>query len=217
MAESGLKEELCRTAKQLVEEGYIKSDGCVSIRKENRLYITPQGGDLSRITPGDLAEIDIPGGSAINGIKASASLPRHLVLYRNREEINAIIHVTSSSIICSSQAGELVKPLLDDMAQIVGISIRTAPDTMDMGSLRTLVKAFRGRNCVLIRGEGALCGSGSMDDAYAVCQVSEKACKSWIESAFLGGGHAINALESMLMRFVYLKKYSRQDLKNTRK
>jgi len=208
MADHEVKKGLCITAARLIEEGYIERNGCLSLRKDNIMYITPENTDLNTMTVDDLAEVNITNGLIINGKTAAGDLPRHLVLYRNRDDINAIIHSTSSNILCSSRAGEVVKPLLDDMAQIVGISIRTAPETMETKSLKRLVKAFRGRNTVFLNKEGALCGSASLDDAHAVCQVSEKACKSWIETAFLGGGHKINTLEAALMRFVYLKKYS---------
>ena len=163
----------------------------------------------------NIVEINIDSGKAINGIKANKGMPRHLSLYRNREDINAVINCTSPSVLCLSKAGEVIYPLLDDMAQIVGTSLRTAPDSLNTAGLKKVVKAIKGRNSVLIYGQGALCSSGSMDDAHAICQVSEKACKSWIESAFLGGGHKINTVESALMRFVYLKKYSKQAVNNT--
>jgi L-fuculose-phosphate aldolase len=215
MTSNEAKTLICSTALRLLEEGYVANDGCLSIREGNTVYITPEAEDLSSLKAEDLAEVSLENGKIVNGKKADKGMPRHLSLYRNREDINAVIHCTSPSVLCSSKAGELVHPLLDDMAQIVGTTLKTAPEATDSASLKKIVRAIKGRNSVLISGQGALCSSGSMDDAHAICQVSEKACKSWIESAFLGGGHKINAVESALMRFVYLKKYSKQAENNT--
>lgn len=209
------KNLICSTALKLLKEGFVDKDGCLSIREGGSIYITPEAADLSSLKIEDMVEINIDSGKTINGKKANKGMPRHLSLYRNREDINAVINCTSPSVLCLSKAGEVIYPLLDDMAQIVGTSLRTAPDSLNTAGLKKVVKAIKGRNSVLIYGQGALCSSGSMDDAHAICQVSEKACKSWIESAFLGGGHKINTVESALMRFVYLKKYSKQAVNNT--
>ncbi|MBF9017868.1 MULTISPECIES: class II aldolase/adducin family protein [unclassified Oceanispirochaeta] len=211
------KSLICSTALILLKEGFIAKDGCLSIREGMTLYITPEAADLSSLKIENIVEINIESGKTKNGKKANKGMPRHLSLYRNREDINAVINCTSPSVLCLSKAGEVIRPLLDDMAQIVGTSLRTAPDSLNTAGLMKVVKAIKGRNSVLIYGRGALCCSGSMDDAHAICQVSEKACKSWIESAFLGGGHKINFVESALMRFVYLKKYSKQAVNNTLK
>lgn len=217
MTSNEAKKLICTTALKLLEEGFVASEGCLSMREGNTVYITPEAKDLSSLKAEDLVEVNLKSGKIVNGLNADKGMPRHISLYKNKAEINAVIHSTSPSVLCSSKAGEVVYPLLDDMAQIVGTTLKTAPEGTDSSSLNKLVKAIKGRNCVLIKGEGALCCSGSMDDAHAICQVSEKACKSWIESAFLGGGHKINAVESALMRFVYLKKYSKQAENNTLK
>ncbi|MDC7234087.1 MAG: class II aldolase/adducin family protein [Spirochaetales bacterium] len=214
MSKDDLKTLICRTAALLRKEGYAAAKGCLSIREGSMIYITPESVNLSELKPKDLAEVDLESGKAVNGKNPAAGLPRHIAVYRNRADINALIHSTSPSVVCSSKAGEVIRPLLDDMAQSVGTTLKTAPSGTDSKSLNRLVKALKGRNSVLLHEDGALCGSGTMDDAHAICQVSEKACQAWIESAILGGGHTINALESALMRFVYLKKYSRQAEKN---
>lgn len=217
MKNDDAKNLLCSTALKLVEEGFVTKDGCLSIREGNTIYISAEAADLSSLKAEDLVEFNMDQAKITNDKKADKTMLRHLNLYRNRKDINAVIHCTSSSVLCSSKAGEIVYPLLDDMAQIVGTTLKTAPKGIDSISLKKIIKAIKGRNSVLINGEGALCASSSMDDAHAICQVSEKACKSWIESSFLGGGHKINAVESALMRFVYLKKYSKQAVNNTNK
>ncbi|MGL4368127.1 MAG: class II aldolase/adducin family protein, partial [Spirochaetota bacterium] len=65
------------------------------------------------------------------------------------------------------------------------------------------------RNAVLLKGAGVLCADGSLDDALASAMIAEKACTIHIQGSYIGGGKAINLLESALMRFVYLKKYSK--------
>ncbi len=209
-----IADALCTTAAKLASEGFLSEGGSLSIRKGAAMVTTPPEADFSTLNADDLIVISIEDGSLGEGGKASPAQQRHMAIYRDRSDITALVHTSSSSVLCCSKAGETVKPMLDDMAQIVGTSIRTAPAGASEEELSVLCSAMKKRNTVFIRDGGALCGAGSLDDAHAVCQVSEKACQAWVESWILGGGHKISALESALMRFVYLKKYSKQAEKN---
>jgi len=202
---------LCRIIPVLLEEGILRESGCLSVRSEGSLYITPLEKDLPSLREEDILKY---GEEAAAGEADHPELPLHRILYKTRSDIHALIHAASPAVTASSRAGVTVYPLLDDMAQIVGTSIRTAPSGRDRQSLNRAVRAFRKRNAFFIKDGGALCGSGTLDDAHAVCQVGEKACKAFIESSFIGGGHRINPVEAWLMRTVYLKKYSKQTTKN---
>lgn len=214
MIMSEMKDLILATAPLLMTERIINTSGIMSVRFENTVIIPLEGLDLSKISAADLVEVNINSGDCKGGLKPAKEIERHLAVYKARPDINALIHSTTPSVICCSKSGEVVKPLLDDMAQIVGTSLRTAPRALDVSSLKSVVKGLNKRNAVFIDGEGALCGASTMDDAHAICQVSEKACQAWVESAVLGGGHVINEVESWLMRTVYLKKYSKQAERN---
>jgi len=53
-----------------------------------------------------------------------------------------------------------------------------------------------------------------LDEAFVVCQVLEKACKTFIEAEFLGGAKNISKFEAWIMHQVYVKKYSKMATKN---
>jgi len=212
---SDTRDWLLKLIPSLLNEGILTEEGILSCRAGGKIYFTPPftpEKGLSRLRSEDIltfSEIPAPGEEEI-----SFSFSLHRALYAARPEINALIHAASPAVKASSCAGQTVYPLLDDMAQIVGTSIKTAPSSVGSGSLKKAVKAFRGRNAVLLEDQGAVCGGSTLDEAHAVCQVCEKACKAFIESSFIGGGHRINPLESWLMRTVYLKKYSKQKTLN---
>ena len=60
------------------------------------------------------------------------------------------------------------------------------------------------------RNNGALCVSGSEYDATAVEMVMDKGCKTAVGARLFEAGKPINPIETRLMRFIYLKKYSKQ-------
>ncbi len=134
----------------------------------------------------------------------------HRRIYRKFKEIGAIVHAVTPDIVALSQTGRAVYPLIDDFAQIIGAGARSAAGSPLSQAAGEVVQKLRGRSAVMIRGHGALCCGPSLSDAAAAAQVLDKGCRAVIGTAFFGGGRAISPLESRLMRFVYLTRYSRQ-------
>lgn len=214
MTIENVSQEICTRAKALCAEGVtIDTEGCLSARVGNLMVITPEGRRLSDLTPGDLSLVDLTTCAPAEGPKPDRRFALHAALYKKRKRVTTLLHAQSLSILTASRAGIEVPPLLDDMAQIVGVSARVAT-TWPYRGTAPVIRAMRGRNAVLLKNAGALCGAQSFDDAHAVAQVLEKGCKAFIESSFLGGGVKIPPLEAHLMRAVYLLKYAKQNGKN---
>ncbi|HHW22168.1 MAG TPA: class II aldolase/adducin family protein [Clostridiaceae bacterium] len=125
-------------------------------------------------------------------------------IYKNNKNINNVIHSDSVWVRVLSHAGIMLRPLLDDFAQIAGTSVKTTH--MDPGEI---IKALKSSSAVLLRYSGALCCGVSRDDAAAVSMVLEKNCMAYMASALSGRIEPISLLECKLMRFVYLNKYSK--------
>ena len=134
----------------------------------------------------------------------------HREIYRRYKAVKAIVHTVSPDILAVSQTGKAAYPLLDDFAQIIGTSVRVADYNASDKSDRNIAARLKGRNAVLIKDNGALCCGSSKYDASAAVMVLEKGCKAIICSTLLGKAKPINPLEALLMRLVYLKKYSKK-------
>lgn len=128
-------------------------------------------------------------------------------IYRSHKQINHIRWSGIPEIIAFSHTGQPLKPLLDDFAQLIGTSAKS----MEL-SPSEISAALKKSSAVIIRGKGALCCGSSYDDALAVGMVLEKNGKAHIGAKLLGRVKPIHYLESLLMRLVYLKKYSKQSV-----
>ncbi|MBR3756144.1 MAG: class II aldolase/adducin family protein [Firmicutes bacterium] len=97
---------------------------------------------------------------------------------------------------------KVLKPYLDDFAQLAGTSLKIIDDEPD-----AIAKAIENNTPVLVRGKGALCTAEEIGDAEALSIVIEKNCRAALAAI---GSKPINPLECALMRMIYLKKYSKQ-------
>ncbi len=197
---------------RLVQTGLVIGTwGNVSVRVGEQVVITPSGANYDLLTEADMPVIDLATG-AYEGAKPSSEKGLHLAVYRQRKEINAVIHVHSPHASTLAAARKELPPVLDDVAQLIGPSVRVAeyalPSTEKI--VRKTMRALRGRMAALMANHGAICLGRDLEEAYLCCQVLEKGCKAFIEAEFLGGAKGINRFEAALMHQFFLRKYSKQ-------
>jgi L-fuculose-phosphate aldolase len=203
---------------KLLKEGLVaRTWGNVSVRlDEERYVVTPSGREYEELTPEDMVVANYLTGEYEGNIKPSSERKVHAELYRTRKDVGAVIHTHQTNASVVAAARREVPPVLDDQVQILGPTVRVAayalPSTKKM--VRACVKALKGRNAALMANHGAICVGQTLDDAFVACVVLEKACKAFIEAEFLGGAKTINIFEAHLMHQFYLRKYSKQNVKN---
>ncbi|NLP48540.1 MAG: class II aldolase/adducin family protein [Clostridiales bacterium] len=136
----------------------------------------------------------------------------HRAVYLKRPDINNIIHSYEAEILSVSNFGKNLKPQLDDFAQIVGIDcpcVLTNPaNKRDFH--KSCLRALKGRNAVLIKGKGALCCGANEDDSKAIEEITQKNSLAFLGTKLFNFYQPIKPLHARLMRFVYLKKYSKE-------
>jgi methylthioribulose-1-phosphate dehydratase len=87
-------ESLCATARWCYSRGWVPAtSGNFSIRVNGRMLVTASGLDKGILTPEGLIEVDVEGRVLAGLGKPSAETALHLVLYRDRPTVGAILHV----------------------------------------------------------------------------------------------------------------------------
>jgi len=213
-----LKQQVIQGGLRLMKEGLVERTwGNISIRVDDTyMLITPSGRPYEELTENDIVLVNYHTSEYEGSIKPSSEKGLHMEIYRTRKKINAVIHTHQMNASTVASARREVPPILDDMTQIIGPTVRCADYAISSTKkiTRKTVKALKGRNAALMANHGAVCVGQDLDEAFVVCQVLEKACKAFIESEFLGGAKTIKKFEAHLMRQVYLRKYSAQARKN---
>ncbi|HMG84716.1 MAG TPA: methylthioribulose 1-phosphate dehydratase [Terracidiphilus sp.] len=102
-------EQLCATARACYARGWVPAtSGNFSVRWGSRISITPTGLDKGTLVQQDLLEIDM-NGSVLGGHgRPSAETSLHTVIYRERPEARAIVHVHTiwNTLLSGRFAGE---------------------------------------------------------------------------------------------------------------
>lgn len=227
---------VCEGGRELLRLGLVAGTwGNVSCRTdEGLMVITPSGIPYERLGQADMVPVGLgcarppeESGGCLDpicgvdcaaplaadwgcGNKPSSEAPMHAAIYRRRPEAKAIIHFHSLYACAVSAMGEEVPPYLEDMAQIIGPSIRLSGHALT-GSPRlseNVVAALDGRFGALMENHGAVCLGRSMEEAFAAAQILEKACHIHVllKSAG-GGGKVLSPEQAALMRDFYLKSY----------
>lgn len=112
----------------------------------------------------------------------------------------------SPAVMKYMEVRDVLKPHLDDFAQLAGTGLKII-DKDDKKANKAIKKALAEGSPLLVRGKGALCAAKERGDAEALSIVIEKNCRAALAAL---GSKPINHLECMLMRQIYLKKYSKQ-------
>jgi L-fuculose-phosphate aldolase len=212
-SESNARSAVCEAGKRLLRENLVSGTwGNLSLRLDDEyMVITPSGKPYESLSPEDMVLVNYKTLIWNSENKPSSELKLHAAVYRERKDINAVIHTHQQNASTVAAARREVPPILDDMAQIIGPSVRVAdyalPNTKKI--VRKTLIALRGRNAALMANHGAVCIGRDIEEAFVVCQVLEKACRVFIEAEFLGGAKAISPVEAWIMHKYYLLKYSK--------
>lgn len=219
--EHKIRSMVVSAGRRIVDTGLAAGTwGNVSARvDENHMLITPSGTDYSNIKTDDIVMVNIYTLESTGKQNPSSETPMHAAIYRNRPEINGIIHTHPQYGCTVAAARKEVPPILDDLAQLIGPSLRVA-DHAHPGSdkmVKVVTEALEGRNACLLANHGAVCLGRTLDEAFTVSMIVEKACKCYIDSMIIGGAVAFTEEEALEMHNMYMESYSIKDLQEKQK
>lgn len=126
-------------------------------------------------------------------------------IFNARKKIQVVLKTQQQF---ASQAKEEIPPILDDQAQLLGVSIRLAH------SEQKIKQAINNRYAANVLDGTSICIGNTLEDAYVAAQLLEKTSKVFVEARALGGAKPINKIEAWFMQQYYLLKYSKEAEKN---
>lgn len=103
---------ITQVCQQLHTQGFVSAyGGNVSVRAGSRIIITPTHFSLAEITEDDLVVIDLEGNKLFGVHPPSSETILHLSIYRNRPEINGIVHTHPPICTSFAHVGRKIIPI----------------------------------------------------------------------------------------------------------
>jgi len=209
------KEVLAAALQMFNDEMVLGTWGNVSRRipGESLLLITPSGMDYPTMTPEDIVLLDL-NQQRIEGIRTPSTESRlHIEIYRQRPDVNAVVHVHSTFASAFAVAGKSIPVILEETAQVIGHPIQAAP-YITCGTDELAVQATRslgeGR-AVLLANHGLVGVGPDLAAALKVCKIAEKTAMICLYANSLGqvnelSSENIKALKEQLTHYGQAKE-----------
>lgn len=170
--ETYIKQQICDIGKRIYDRGMVASnDGNISVRiNDNEILCTPTGVSKGFMTPESICKIDLDGNvlEANEGFKPSSEMKMHLKVYKNRDDVGAVVHAHPVFATTFAIAGTpLSRPVMAEAVVQFGyvpVAKYATPSTQEVpDSIEPYLDKF---DAVLLEYHGALTWSTDLINAY---------------------------------------------------
>lgn len=177
-----LKYQVCDWAERAYQDGLFEGTcGNLSAfdREKGIVVITPSGVSYDRYRPEDMVVIDLEGNVLEGNYAPSSEWIMHTMVYRQKPEVNAIIHTHSPYASAFAVRNQPIPAVLIEMIPTLGGDVPLAefgmPGTEEVGA--QAVKALKGRGGCLLANHGVLAIGDTLERAFVRAGYVENAAK----------------------------------------
>jgi L-fuculose-phosphate aldolase len=144
---------------------------------EGLLLVTPTHHPYYRMQPDELVVVDLDGNPVSKGgMRPSSETQLHLEIYRNRSDVQAVVHTHSIYASVAAVVGRDIPPLIDEMLLTIGGPVKVSkyafPGTQDLAE--EAYAALADRNAALLRNHGVVGVGPDIWEALEVCDLVER-------------------------------------------
>lgn len=201
------REQVIEYSLKLLSEGLTNGTaGNVSIfnREKGLVAISPTGVNYSELTPEMISVVDLDG-KLIEGLKPSSELEMHMILYRNREDVNAVIHthpVYTTVLACLRQD----LPAIDYMIAVTGATKVRCAEYASYGTKELAENAYKAMGsslAVILANHGLTTAGKDIANAFNITVQVEYISNLYIKAKNIGEPIILpdDEMNSMLERF----------------
>jgi len=186
-----LRQALCRVAALCYQKGYIVgADGNLSARtSRGSVLVTPAGAMKGFLEPQHLAHVDLDGRVLDQGPRPSTEIAIHLVSYRERADVHAVVHTHPPHAVALSIAGiDMSLPVIPEVIVTIGGTPTTPYATPGTNELPESIRAVvRCSDTLIMKNHGALTLGANLLDAFKkLDMVAHTARILWLAHALRG-------------------------------
>lgn len=168
--------------------------GNISARYKDGLLITTSGSSNGYLKKEHIVYTDYEGKSLEKGKKPSSEKFLHIEIYKQRPDINYIIHVHAPYLSSFASAGkDLMAPIMaENVFYFGGIPLAeyALPSTKEL--VDNTIKFFDKYDAVLMANHGFIVGAKTIEDAYLKLELAESYAQVVLNTEILGGAQYLS-------------------------
>ncbi len=204
-----VRQQLSRIAGKLCQHGLVAGPGGnISAREGGSMYISPSGFALDDIAQEGWVEVDVQSGVVVSGLRPSSEVLMHLQLYRNRPDVNAIVHTHPVYCIGVISAGRDIPVMFADHTAILGdlpCLDYVLPTTAELAD--RVSQAIGSAAGVLLRNHGAVTVGATLKEAYFRTEILEDAAKVFVIASLMGAPRVLSRAECAEVQALESEEY----------
>ncbi|MEQ6390281.1 L-fuculose-phosphate aldolase [Bacillaceae bacterium S4-13-58] len=176
--------------KKMTRTGLTKgTGGNISIynREQGLLAISPSGIEYDIMKPEDVVVLDLEHNVVQGNRKPSSELAMHSIFYKNREDINAVIH-THSTYAKTLASLRITLPPVSYLVAYAGHDVKCA-EYASFGTeelANNAFKAMEDRKAVLLANHGLLAGAADIKNAFNIAEEIEFCAEIYYRTKSIG-------------------------------
>lgn len=196
----GLKKGICSIGKAMKEAGLLAGcDGNISCRRsDGTVIITPSGVSKGHMKPGDLLVLDMEGHVLKGSGKPSSETVLHLLMYKTRPDIHAIVHAHPVVATAVTVAGlPFPGDIVTEGALVLGASVPTvpyeAPGSLELAA--ACAEYAKNHDVFLLERHGAVAAGKNLKEALHRMETLEAVAKIYQATlSFVGNSHTLEEI-----------------------
>jgi len=194
--EEQTRAEIVEVGRRMYARGFVASnDGNISARLDDtRILTTPKSVSKGFMTPDMMVVVDYEGKKLSGDRDPSSEMPMHLEIYRNRPDINAVVHAHPPVATGFAVAGiPLTRAVLAEVVTTLGsipIAEYGTPSTAELpAAVRKYIKAHDG---LLLANHGAVTCCRTVTTACYKMETIEHFARISLVARLLGREHLLS-------------------------
>jgi len=198
-SESSLRADIVEVGRRMYARGYTASnDGNISVRLgADRLLMTPKSVCKGFMTPDMMCITDLEGRKLQGDRDPSSEMLMHLEVYRQRPDVQAVVHAHPPTATGFAVAGlALDRALLSEVVLTLGCVPLTAYGTPSTNELvESLTPFIPAHDALLLANHGAVAYGPDMEAALSNMETLEHFARISLVAELLGGAKPLPRLE----------------------
>ncbi|HUO17926.1 MAG TPA: class II aldolase/adducin family protein [Verrucomicrobiae bacterium] len=189
-SERKYRDEIVRYGRMLHERGFVAAmDGNLSVRlRDNRILVTPTCVSKGAMKSGDMVIVDTDGNRVSGRRNVTSEIGMHLLVYRLRPDVGAIVHAHPPTATGFAAAGiPLTEPLVCEVVMGLGcipLARYGTPGTSELA--QTLEPYVPDYDAILMSNHGVVAYGDTLEHAYMKMETVEHFAQIALVTHLLG-------------------------------